>query len=138
MRTISAFLAAPLPGIVLLLLWSRPPVGNLFAAVTTLMIGAWLFQVLPGLPIAILARRLGARFWWHYMITGAIIYAFPTAFVAVVGWQGGERNGGLLVPVACVWLTGLFAGLVFWAIVRAAKEGVGAPPDIEQLRQTFD
>jgi len=98
---------------------------------------AYLTMLLLGLPVFLLARRIGG--WFAHLFMGAAavwlvepvyitfigltghaltISALPWAFVAVVSDELSNWLGSLVVPA----IFGAVAGLIFWAITRTRHQ----------------
>jgi hypothetical protein len=124
-RVLLGLILTPLlPAFYVAILFAKPwalPVGLLVAYPCELVIG---------LPILLLLRRVGWMKWWHFGIAG-VLSAIPAV---VIHWRiGSTPQIEAFSPgnAALTLLWGALAGLCFWLIAVA-----GASP--VRLRDLFD
>jgi hypothetical protein len=137
-RAVVAFLIAPVPAALLMALIGarRGVVIMLIGA----MVVSWLAQVIPGLPMVLWVRRLGARRWWHYVLTGMAIYGLATLVCMVWNAVHGTAGIGVVVglTIFSLLIFGAPAGLTVWLILGRERRRPAQSSELDQLRHTFD
>lgn len=154
LRTVIAFLVAPLPGALCEvgnIVWTQGtpmfPLPVMFAIWLAML---WCMEIVPGLPILLFMRRRGWQSWWHYVIGGAIMTTLAMAPLFAFAWHNilelpaasrlSQRTEatlivGLIRMQLLTALSGALTGLLFrWLWHRRQDRGA----DLMALGERFE
>ena len=126
MRIIVAFLVAPFPAALVQALvvgfWPKPGQGvfenpaSMFVAICLFF---YAFEIVLGLPLALLLRRRFSPSLRLYAVVGSAAAAAPVAIMlGLTAVRGELALYGAVYTLALFGLGGLTAGAVFWQIAR--------------------
>ncbi len=154
LRTVAAFLIAPLPVALCAvgnILWAhgtpRFPLPVMFVICLAIL---WCMELVPGLPILLLMRRRGWQAWWHYAIGGAIMTTLATAPLCIFMWHNILKPlpaspyaqsieamviVGMVRTQLLTALSGAVTGLLFCWLWRGRRD---RGSDLVALRERFE
>ena len=135
-RTLLAFLAAPVPGALIqsavVALWPKPGLGvferplSMFVAIALFVYAAGLVL---GVPAAIMLRRRGLTGLRDHALAGAGVMLTPIVLALLwTLWRSSTTPYAIAYSLGYFGLTGLLAGAVFWAIARPDRRAAARTP----------
>jgi hypothetical protein len=123
MRRLAGFLVAPLPAMLLTIIWYSLFPGPLMTASMAVAVALYLYavQLVFGVPLAIYLHRR-SMVGGAYGLAGAMMAGVPILIVVLWGKssQSGDWELALRGPYWCA-IFGALAGLTYWWIVRPER-----------------